>query len=71
MLNNLMSAVPQVLNLIGQGKSQQELAQYAANLCKSQNIPLEQVLAQVNGLVRLAGGEQNVKKVLNSYGFKL
>lgn len=66
-----MSAVPQVLQLIGSGKSQEELAQYALNLCKSQNIPLQQVLAQVNGLVRLAGGEENVKKILNNYGFHL
>lgn len=71
MLNKLMSAVPQVLNVLGQCQNEEELIQYTINACKTQNVPIEQTVNQIKGLIRLAGGMDNVKNMLISKGFKL
>lgn len=69
MLNNFMSAIPKVLEVVGQHP--QDLQQYTMNLLQSQNIPVEQAINQAKGLINLAGGEENVKKILSKAGFKI
>lgn len=65
----LMRALPQVMQVLGtiQGGN---LEQYAANLCKSQNIPIDAVVQQARGIINMIG-EDNLKRTLNQFGLKI
>lgn len=69
-LQNIIQAIPQVLNVLGTVKPE-NLEQYMINLCKSQNIPLEQAINQARGIVNMLGGEENARKFLNQFGLKI
>lgn len=70
MLNNLMSAIPQVLEALGNSKTG-NLMELAENYCKSQNIPFDQAKAQAQGIINLLGGEQKAMNLLRQFGLKL
>jgi hypothetical protein len=68
-LGTLTKALPQLLQVMGsmQGGS---LEQYAANVCKSQNIPIDAIVQQAKGIINMVG-EQNLKNTLSQFGLKL
>lgn len=70
MLNNLLSNLPQVLEILGNAKTSNAL-ELAENFCKSQNIPFEQAKNQAQGIINLLGGEEKALKKLRQFGLKL
>lgn len=65
----LTKAVPQVLKIIG-GIKNGNIEEYVENICKAQNIPIDDIKQQAQGIVNLIG-EKNIINFLNQYGFKL
>ena len=68
-LSMLTKAAPQVLKVLG-GIKNGNIDDFIDNICKTQNIPIDDIRQQAQGIINLFG-EQNIKNFLNQFGFKL
>lgn len=68
-LGTLTKALPQLLQVMGSMQNG-SLEEYAVNVCKSQNIPIDAIVQQAKGIINMVG-EQNLKNTLSQFGLKL
>jgi len=67
-LANLTRALPQVMQVLGSVQNG-DLNKYIENLCKTQNIPLDSITKQAQGIINMVG-EQNLRQALAQLGLR-